>query len=202
MKGNNFRESKKERIADSAMKLFANADFTSVSMDEIAHKANVAKGTLYNYFYSKEDLYVKIILQRFEKLASILDGAFGSRNQPWRDLRSFVIHYEAFMCKHPHFFKLWRRMRTEPSFVNMFEELEHRIVGLLTGVIKKGMRSKEFRNGSAEFCARLVLGMVEREIEHRIYKGIRRRKADEIVEFLKTGLVGANNVGTERRAAR
>lgn len=194
MKNRDTRTTKRERIADSAIKLFASSDFASVSMDEIARKAKVAKGTLYNYFRSKEDLYVDVVKQKFEKLIFILDEAFGARNDPWRDLKSFVVHYESFMCRHPHFFKLWQRMRTEPCFKNISENLEQKLVFLLSRVIRKGMESKEFKNGSAEFCARLVLGMIERECEHQICKRARNRRAKEIVEFLMTGLKGERDV--------
>ena len=41
-------------------------------MDDIAKEAGIAKGTLYNYFESKESLYFTIMLDRMETLIASL----------------------------------------------------------------------------------------------------------------------------------
>jgi len=200
MRENRRRGERRERIVNAAIKLFADADYAQVSMDDIASAAGVAKGTLYNYFRSKEELYVEVIRYRFESLVELLGRAFDARNQPWTDLRSFVLHYEAFMHKHPHFFKLLRRARTEPGFADEFSGLERKVVELLASVLKRGMRAGEFRNGSAEFYARLILGMVEREVDYRLGKRNRARKTDDIVNFIRMGLC-RDGVDVERKDA-
>src|SRR5690242_11836647 len=56
----NRRERKKEEtrlnIIDYAVDLFKKKGFHKTSMEEIAEKADVAKGTLYNYFEDKESI--------------------------------------------------------------------------------------------------------------------------------------------------
>ncbi len=41
-------------------------------MEDVARLASLAKGTVYNYFTSKEELYFSIMRQRMEKLISSL----------------------------------------------------------------------------------------------------------------------------------
>ncbi len=183
------KSQKRDRIVDAAIRLFADADLSQVSMDDIARCAGVAKGTLYNYFRSKEDLYIEAIRHRFKKLVSLLERAFRTRRQPQRDLRSFILHYEAFMRKHPHFFRLLQRSRTEPNYAASLEELDRNVATLLADVIRRGMRSGEFRNGSADFRARLILGMIERDVEHRINRRSRTPGVDGIMSFIRSGLV-------------
>ncbi len=52
---------KKEEIAATAGKLFAEYGFKSVSMEQISTSASVAKGTLYLYFTDKEDLLTHLV---------------------------------------------------------------------------------------------------------------------------------------------
>lgn len=52
-----LKDQGRQEILEAAMVLFGEKGFHGVSMHEIAEKAGVAVGTLYNFFRSKEDLY-------------------------------------------------------------------------------------------------------------------------------------------------
>lgn len=48
-------------ILDAALSLFAKKGFRSTTLDEIAEAAEFGKGTIYNYFDNKEDIYNAIM---------------------------------------------------------------------------------------------------------------------------------------------
>ena len=52
---------RKHEIMDAALRLFATKGYKATTLDEIAEESEFGKGTLYNYFTSKEDIYVEII---------------------------------------------------------------------------------------------------------------------------------------------
>jgi AcrR family transcriptional regulator len=56
-----LRQRKKEEtrqvIADTAMRLFAERGFDTVTVAEVARAANLSEGTVFNYFPTKEDLF-------------------------------------------------------------------------------------------------------------------------------------------------
>src|SRR5277367_1203061 len=52
---------KRERILAAALKLFAHEPYQAVTMDRVAAAAQVAKGTLYLYFPSKDALYLGVL---------------------------------------------------------------------------------------------------------------------------------------------
>jgi len=56
-----IKEERRSELLDAALELFSKGDFASVSVDAIARKAGVSKGTVYWYFPSKEDLLVGVI---------------------------------------------------------------------------------------------------------------------------------------------
>ncbi len=56
-----IREARKQSIKDAALELFADHGYHSTSMSEIAKKAKVSKGLIYNYFISKHDLLLSIM---------------------------------------------------------------------------------------------------------------------------------------------
>jgi AcrR family transcriptional regulator len=52
------KEETKENIIDNAINFFKGKGFQETSMEEIAEKSDVSKGTLYNYFENKESILV------------------------------------------------------------------------------------------------------------------------------------------------
>jgi AcrR family transcriptional regulator len=68
-----IRENKKALIMRCALELFASNGYHSSSIKEIANKAKISKGLLYNYFESKEDLLKEIIIQGLETMNNLID---------------------------------------------------------------------------------------------------------------------------------
>ncbi len=52
-------EKKEKAILDSAREFFFRYGYKKTSMDEIAEDAGIGKGTIYNYFKNKEDLFIR-----------------------------------------------------------------------------------------------------------------------------------------------
>ena len=63
------KEKKRRRIVEAAAALFVEQGYRKTSMDEIARRAHVAKGTLYLYAKTKADLLVQAIA--LEKLSRV-----------------------------------------------------------------------------------------------------------------------------------
>ena len=62
---------RQQDIVNAALELFAAKGFRDTTLDEIAQKAEFGKGTLYNYFASKEDIFHAIIDQAINDSISI-----------------------------------------------------------------------------------------------------------------------------------
>ena len=52
---------KKERIINAALKEFAQNGYEKASTNEIIKEAEIAKGSLFNYFNSKKELYLFLL---------------------------------------------------------------------------------------------------------------------------------------------
>ncbi len=70
MRNEKHDKSKEELILDVAKKVIEERGFSSTRMDDIAQRANVAKGTLYLYFRSKDDLFVRLMDREYAKVLS------------------------------------------------------------------------------------------------------------------------------------
>jgi len=55
-----YKEEAKNRIVSAANQVFAEKGYRQATMDDVAKKIGVSKGTLYLYFASKEELFEEI----------------------------------------------------------------------------------------------------------------------------------------------
>ncbi|MFJ8234705.1 TetR/AcrR family transcriptional regulator [Ureibacillus sp. NPDC094379] len=94
-------DKKKLEIIKIAIHLFAENGYHSTSVEEIAKESNMAKGSFYKYYQSKEDLLIDIIntipLEIKEVLTKIHSKEYGSSIQKLSDL--IAICYEKIFVK-------------------------------------------------------------------------------------------------------
>jgi TetR/AcrR family transcriptional repressor of nem operon len=86
------KERTRERIVQSARRLFNRHGFTGVSIEEIMADAGLTRGGFYNHFSAKEELYAEVVQQvlscRESEGASHADGT-----QPRSTGGEFVVAY-------------------------------------------------------------------------------------------------------------
>lgn len=62
---------KRQEIVDAARTVFALRGFSAATLDEIADRAEFGKGTLYNYFESKEELFETVIADAIDEFVDV-----------------------------------------------------------------------------------------------------------------------------------
>ncbi len=55
------KEEKRKEILKAALVVFSQKGFHKTSMNDIAQKAEIGKGTLYDYFKSKDELFLSLL---------------------------------------------------------------------------------------------------------------------------------------------
>jgi AcrR family transcriptional regulator len=66
-----LRERSRKAIMKNALRLFAQNGFHQTTVQQIARRAGVSKGLVYNYFTSKEDLLESIIRAGLEEAQKV-----------------------------------------------------------------------------------------------------------------------------------
>ena len=75
------RETRRRLILAAAQKLFAEKDFRSVTVREIAKAAEVSIGTIYNYYANLDELFFDVFLEGTEEITELLEIE-KQKNQP------------------------------------------------------------------------------------------------------------------------
>jgi len=69
------RLTRKQEIIDASVKLFADKGFNNATLDDIAASSEFGKGTIYNYFSSKEEIYSAIVEEVSKNLKQLINQA-------------------------------------------------------------------------------------------------------------------------------
>jgi TetR/AcrR family transcriptional regulator len=138
----------RERILQTAIRLFSQKGYDGASVDEIVSGAKINKRMVYHYFKNKEGLYAAALAAVFERLANVEAEIF--HDHPSADLaieRIATVYFE-FLHKNPEFIALlhWenlqggKHLKALPASVTKAPILDS-----LGRVIEEGIASGQIR---------------------------------------------------------
>lgn len=107
------RARKRVELLASAAKQFARHGYPGTDMQAIADAAGVAKGTLYLYFSSKEDLFLAAVDQGLRELQTHLDATVEPIADPLDRIAAAVRAYLRFFKERPEQVELLIQERAE-----------------------------------------------------------------------------------------
>ncbi|QDU29766.1 HTH-type transcriptional repressor KstR2 [Anatilimnocola aggregata] len=100
------RETRRCAIIATAAKLFAELGYSTCEMDRLATKLKIAKGTLYLYFSSKEELFCACVDDGMERLQVELRAAADGQEDPLEKIAAGIFAYLKFFDEHSHYAEL------------------------------------------------------------------------------------------------
>ena len=193
-KRQNSKILKRGKIIEAASLLFSRNNYHEVMMEDVARLASLAKGTVYNYFTSKEELYFSIMRQRMEKLISSLKNKIADEKTSIDSLHSFIIHTYMFMMKYQTFFLMYQKesLKAENEICSELCAMEKDLKGMLKRIIKTGKNENLFREIDEDFAVDLILGSIygsaARGIEKKYTEEEMIKDRERVYEFVVTGL--------------
>ena len=153
----------REDILAAALDLFSEKGYHSVSMHEIATKAEFAIGTLYKFFQSKEDLYKALVLDRCDRFENALTRAITEPEGVVEKLRSYIRAKVDLIHANINFVRLFLAERRGASFnIKAGLDLEmrkrhHAFLEKLASIFESAMAGGRFRRIAAPFYLAVAL---------------------------------------------
>jgi AcrR family transcriptional regulator len=171
------KEKRRNEIIDAAEKLFFEKGFDGVSMDDVAEKAELAKGTLYLYFKSKDSLFFAVVLRGAAILGDMSREYASKGNTGAEKLHSIGVAYYDFYRQHPDYYRLFTYSQS-PCFTGGDADAgEIMRVGqenfeLMCECIRMGQADGSVRKGldpekTAWFLIFASSGVIDHSAEHR-----------------------------------
>ena len=129
----NLPDDKRNLIISAAIDQFASADYDTASINQICKKSNIAKGSFYQYFADKMDLYVYIMTLAIEEKIKFFSSVLTEF-----DTLSLQEQFRLLFIKGIEFAKDY------PKFAAMGEQFSKEANELaISSVIKEGNKQSE-----------------------------------------------------------
>jgi TetR/AcrR family transcriptional regulator len=141
-------DEKRERILRKASQLFATRGFNQTDMGEIARQSGVAKGSLYNYFQSKDELFLYVCRDAIERSREATWGKAGPDWDVYRVVDHIFRHHVEFQFSHPEYHRLYLNFsspRMERFADQLALESERHTSQRLKELLRKGIREGRVR---------------------------------------------------------
>lgn len=106
---------KRMEILNAAVSLFAEKGYQHTTIDLIAEKAEFGKGTIYNYFRGKEEIYWAIIDDIFTLHLSTVNSIHESTKSFYEFLLKVTEEVFSFCLNNVHAFVMITRLRTNST---------------------------------------------------------------------------------------
>jgi TetR/AcrR family transcriptional regulator len=151
------REKKKRRntIIDAAEKVFFSKGMENATMDEVAEKAELSKGTLYLYFKNKEELLHGIVARGLEILLKMFHTAVKKEEKGIDKIKAIGRAYTEFYKTEPDYYGALLHQEThaydpetvtEDSNLALCLGLGEEIFGMMRQVVEVGIKDGSIRN--------------------------------------------------------
>ncbi|GAA2622735.1 TetR/AcrR family transcriptional regulator [Actinomadura fulvescens] len=157
------RTATRERLFAAAIELIAAQGFTATTVDQIAERAGVAKGTVYYNFGSKAALFTALLDYGIERLSTTLREAAEGR-KPLDALEAVVGAELAFIGEHESFARLliaeaWRSGGGD--WRHAARLIREQAIGVVAEVLRAAVTAGELREDlDVGIAASAVFGMV------------------------------------------
>ncbi len=191
-----LREQTAAAILDAAEDVFAETGLANAHMNDIAAKAGVAVGTLYNHFEDRDALLTALLQYRRADLMARMDAFLDapSSGDFRTDLTGLVKTMGSFFEEHRRFHVIMHRLEwglhsgKYPNTATCAPEMKREIYLRMEKLIKRGIKLKALRPSLADYYPYLLMGILRSirlyNVEHDIDDYV---PLDEVVHFFMEG---------------
>ncbi|MDH7504565.1 MAG: TetR/AcrR family transcriptional regulator [Candidatus Acetothermia bacterium] len=158
-----MKEDKRERIRDAAISVFAEKGFSEARADEIAERAGVAVGTIYNYFANKEAILIDIFEAEFTRLKEFYQHLRRSGLPVVEQIRQILKEHFARLEERQELIRVLQRERFKLLEHPGAEPLElyREIVAYVEELLREGIENGLLRECNPRIIAHALFGAVE-----------------------------------------
>ena len=181
---------KRKAILQTTLELIRQYGLQGTPISLIAKNANVAAGTIYHYFESKEQLICALYQYNRERVVSVISAALKGDDRykdkffrVWNSLYQFYVH-------EPNVLIFFEQFVNSPFNVDKYP---NHFRGELYDFLSEGIKQKVVRSLKPEILLVLLMGSINASAKLHLFGKVPLTKQDlnRITEILWDGITGS-----------
>jgi AcrR family transcriptional regulator len=164
------KDQTREKILSVAARMFGKYGFRKTTVDEIARMAHKAKGSVYYYFKSKEDLFLAVVSQEINVLKTGLTRIIVDSQDATGMIRNYLVSRMILMKDAVNYHEsLKADFANDFSFLNGCRlEFTRFEIELMKAILDRGVRENKFQIKDTQATAQVII-MAMKAIEIPFY---------------------------------
>ncbi len=147
---------KKQDIFDTALSLIVAQGLHATPMAQIAKEANVAAGTIYHYFSSKEEMIHKLYLQIHDELHQLMHIKDIDLNNFETEFSSLSLRIFKFLIQNPSKFYFLQQFEKSPFGKGVEEFNHHNEFPIEAEFFELGIKNNKLKSMPVSLMSNLV----------------------------------------------
>ncbi|MEC0255859.1 TetR/AcrR family transcriptional regulator [Paenibacillus lautus] len=199
MNGYERRKHKKiEQVFDAAFQLFSRHGYQKVSVNEIAQQAGVSPATIYNYFGTKDQLYMEMIKDWTDKQLEVYERILDSTRsfaEKTREIMQLEAKNLTFLSEE---FRKFQTSEERGISQTIQQYSEEKVKGFFMRFVALGKQEGYIHKNQTEEVAMLYFSMFMNELGRRWDSGNQEYgngSMETLLELFFYGLAGQKHEG-------
>lgn len=190
------KENRKNTILRAARRLFFDRGFKSVTVDNIAAKSEVSKGSIYLCFESKEEIYAQILISDNIALYERIKNFSAAEASASQLLMEFARIYVDYFLNDNELFRILMTFMLQTGQMNLTEKQNTELIRstnenikIISEIIQKGIDSGEFSPiGNIRQMQNAIWGMLNGVISLYVFTGNPAKRTERIHSTIRDSL--------------
>lgn len=142
------KEEKRKSVLAAARRVFAKKGLAAARIEDVASEAGIGKGTVYEYFRSKDDIFFALFEEMKRELHRRIfeiDGALPPREKLRQLVSSALLAFEQWRDFGYVLLEFWAMHKGGGSARIRFDEIYDDARSILSVLIKEGIKTGDFK---------------------------------------------------------
>jgi len=157
---------RRREIIEAAKRVFAEKGYRNATLEEIAAAAEFGKGTIYNYFECKEELFIAIMDGTFDEVTELASKAMAISGVSREKFKQLAFNLLLYYKHNLDFFRLLMRevnqfqLEVRKTNVKRIMNRLLRISEILAEALRRDIRAKRVKNHNPSIMATMFLNLI------------------------------------------
>lgn len=154
-------KTRKSEIIDAAHRLFLTKDYENTTMQDVMNACGIAKGTIYHYFRSKEELLEAVVIDMVDSRLAEMENQLQKLDGNALEKIKKLVEMSNMTRAHPQLLEHLHRPTNAVMHIRILSETLIKLTSVFEILIQQGCKEGLFQTEYPRECAEFILAAIQ-----------------------------------------